>query len=185
VERDPGQDLEDQAALHAETLDGVEAVELGPAGGDLGQVPACRRGWSADPVRGVERTAPLEDAADRADRGDRQLDAGQQFAADGDRAVLTEDARLAQGTTGREDAILERGIGPVAPVRRSRAIRPDDPIEALVSGSLEPALDRPQADAEGPRPRSPRATGPDRRHDRPSRFGRDLPGVFRSREPSC
>jgi hypothetical protein len=54
VERDGVEDIHVRAVLDGQALDGVDAVQLGPAGGHLGQVPAGRRGRAADPPRAVE-----------------------------------------------------------------------------------------------------------------------------------
>src|SRR5439155_1704818 len=76
----------------------VEAVELDPPGGELGQVPAGRWPGSANPAPGIEDASSFERPTDRPDRGHeleltRRLLLGEPTV-DGGRAVLAKHAVL-------------------------------------------------------------------------------------------
>ncbi len=110
MEADGGQDPELRVAAQVQPVDDVEAVELDPTGGHVGQVPAGGRGEAPDPADAVEHAAPLEHPPDRAHRGTRP---GQvplrERPMDGERTELAEVARGAQLVPQLEDQVLEVG----------------------------------------------------------------------------
>jgi hypothetical protein len=117
VERDPGQDVEMDAAFEPQAADDVEAVELDQPPAEVGQVPAGRRRRPADAPRGIERTAPLEDPGDRPKRRDRLggIDPLLELMPDRGRAVLAEDALSAEPPPDVEDPVLDVDPGPADP----------------------------------------------------------------------
>jgi len=167
VERDDRQDVEILAAEQADPLDHIEAVELGPPSRDLGQVPPAGRCLTADPVTIVERPAALQDPADRADR--RQSLATPESllerAPDRDRAVLPEDALLAEGLANLDDDVLELGAAAAETVRGRAAVRPVDLVERTISRAGQPQLDRGQADPTSPADRPLARSRPDHGDD--------------------
>src|SRR5574340_330794 len=140
MEADPGEDLEGRATLEAQALDGVEAVELDPSGGEIGQVPARRRRGAAAALPAIEGPAAEEDAADRPDGGHPARGImGDERGGDGDRAVLTEDARRAQRLAQGEDPLLGRGGRAGHPPWGPRPIAEVDRRELVARGPREPA----------------------------------------------
>jgi hypothetical protein len=63
---------------------------------------------------------------------------------------------------------LDGGLGPGCPVRPVGAIVPVDPIERIIGGPPNPALDGAQADPERPGHRAQRGTCPNGLNDRPA-----------------
>lgn len=75
VQRDAGQHVEPDAT-DVVVLDDVEAVQLGVAGGDVGQVPGARR-WRSPLARcAIEHAAAAQDTGDGPSRGHRPGPAG-------------------------------------------------------------------------------------------------------------
>ena len=136
--------------LDGQALDGVDAVQLSPAGGHFGQVPAGRRGRAADPPRAVQYPPPFQDASDGADRGQRHRATLEQRGEDGLGADVPQVAPLAQLPSQVHDQVLDRfgrapcGAGDGWPVL------PVDPVEAPALGVLDPVVDGRLTDAEAP-----------------------------------
>ncbi len=147
VERDAGQDLDLDAALEVVAFDDIEAVEFGPAGGDVGQVPAAWRCRPTDSPLTVEDAMPFEDPGDGPDRRDLAGDTGivAQGALDGQRAVLAEDMLLAQEGPQSDHLVLDGRRGVPRPMGGRRPIGPVDLVEPCRPGPFDPALDRQQA----------------------------------------
>src|SRR5207237_6255116 len=120
-----------RAALDDQPLDDVEAVQLHPAGRQVGQVPARRRRRAADAPPAVERAAAFQDAVHGARRRQgRDVPAGQ-LVADGGGAVEAEVTLLAQLAADAQDQILQAGGGPARVARGVGAVGPIDAVEAL------------------------------------------------------
>lgn len=128
MDRDAGQDVERPPALEPQPLDDIEAVELDPPSGDVGQVPA---GWwwrQTDPPAPVEGASSLEDPADRAQRGDGRelppLGSGDELAVDRPGAELTEDALFAEpARTARIRSSRSPGVRAIRRGREGRAVK--------------------------------------------------------------
>lgn len=148
MERDTGQDVEVEAAQHPDPLDDVEAVELSPTGGDLGQIPA--HGWrrAAHAVSPIENPVSLKDPPDRPDGRDGGSSASLELVLDRRGAVLAQNTRLAQFATDVEDERLKPGARPGEVGRSGRPVTPVDVLKGLITSSLEPQLDGCPADLE-------------------------------------
>src|SRR5512135_2378710 len=70
MQRDAVEDFDLGAALDDQPLDHVEAVQFLPPGGDLGQIPAARRGATTHAGLPIQGTAAAEDAPDSPHRGE-------------------------------------------------------------------------------------------------------------------
>ena len=148
VQGDAGEDLQLDAALQGQALDAVEAVQLGPAAGELGQVPAPWRGRAAHTAVAVQRAAAREDQADGAQGRRVGPAAGQPLPVDGRRTDLAQVA-VAQLLAELHVAVLAGGVGAVDRAgQAARAVGPIDAVEALATGACQPVLHGGQGDAE-------------------------------------
>ena len=143
VEADPGQDVEGGPALQAKAVDDVEAVELGRMLADVRQIPARGGCRPPDPPPRVQGAAPLQDPGDGADRRERTgpIKTGLQLAPDRDRAVVAQDALLAEHPPDVEDEIFKLDGRSLDPSRTRRPVTPLDLFEHPVTGAFQPELD--------------------------------------------
>src|SRR5262249_40588085 len=130
--------------------DDVDAVEFLTAAGHLRQIPAARRWRTSDPALAVEYATAVEDAVDRAQRGQRLDPAGSQGVADRLRPVEAQVTVVAQLATHVQNEILDGGGGPLAGVPGARPIGPVDLVEAAAVGVADPAIDGRSAHVELP-----------------------------------
>jgi hypothetical protein len=135
------ENLDLDAAPDDQPFHDVEAVEFRAPAGHVRQIPPPRWRWSPDTVAVVERSPPLQDAADGS-RGRRVRDAlGQQRAVDRLGAELTEVAGVPELLADAQDEVLQLAFRPVdGRGQAAGAVAPIHPIQALASGATDPAL---------------------------------------------
>jgi hypothetical protein len=166
VKRDGVENFDIDSAFNDKAGNDVEAIDLDPAGGDLGQVPAARRGWTSHPLFAVQSSSPLQDAADGTNRGDCALSSLDQFSSDGDITKLSQIAYFFELLAKSQDLFFQVPADPVAraPAGSRRSVGPVHALQSFSSGAANPSTYRGEA--------HPKATG-----DRPDRgtptHGRD------------
>jgi hypothetical protein len=149
VRRGGVEHLDVRAALDDQALDDIGAVEFGPPGREVGQVPAGRRGGPSRARAAVQGPAPVEDAADGPRRGEWRDALGLQGIADGAGAELAQVAPVLQLDAEGQHEILQVLRGAVdRPVTAGGLRREVDPIEAASFGPRDPEPDGGQGDAE-------------------------------------
>ena len=148
VQRDGVEDLQVGAVPDSQALDDVDAVQLGVPLGDLRQIPAGRRRRAAHPSLAVQSPAPLEDAADGADRGQHVGAPLQEGLEDRLGTVVAQVALLGQLLSQVQDQVLDGGRCALRCTRDRRLILPVDAIQSLAPCLLDPVVDRRLRDAE-------------------------------------
>ena len=133
------------ATLNDKSFHDVEAVQLGPPPCHLRQIPTSRRWWSSRSFATVQRPAPIEDTADRANRRNAAPSTPGQLPVDGIRAELSQSTPFLQFAPHTEDQVLPVSrclvdwlAAPRRPVREVHAVEP------TVPGVGHPLLHRPQ-----------------------------------------
>src|SRR5262245_41509039 len=148
MQRNAIEDLDQRAVLDLEPLDGIEAVQLLLAGGDLGQIPAQRRRLAAYAFASVQGTASRQDTTDGSHRRQRRGLPLLQGVPYGLGAEEAEVAVPPQFLTQLQDEILKGGFGTLRVVRRMRPIGPIDTVQALAGGVANPVQDGGGTDTE-------------------------------------
>jgi len=149
MQADAGQQADQRTAGDLQVLDEIEAVELGCATCQLGQIPPLWGCRSTLATHGIQRTAPLQHAIDRGTRNDYGLFDGRQRIGDRLPAVLSQDALLAQVRTCSKNLRLPARRRPIP--RSSRlAIAEVDPRKGLASRMLNPVADCTDAHRKAP-----------------------------------
>lgn len=126
VQRDAVEDLDFANALDDEALDDIPGVQLGAAGGDVGEVPAWRGRRPTQAARAFDEAVALEHVGDGGAAGQRDAGRGlcAQGAEDGDRAVFPQDIVVAESVAQAEDALDQSGRQGVKGVDAGRANGP-------------------------------------------------------------
>lgn len=159
-----GTTLQDQA------LDEVPAIEFRQARGNARQIPARRWRGPTDALPSIKGTSTSEHSIDRAERG-RLTPFGVQLARNRRRTVLPECTGGVQGVSQFHDARFQFRGDPTDAMRPMRSIRPVDTVQPLVSGALERALHRAQANTKSPGDRPLRRTASHGHNERPTSCG--------------
>lgn len=143
VKRDRVQHFDIGAAFDDETLDDIEAIQLGGSTDHLGQVPTTWRSGTPHAQSSVERATTLENAPDCRPRGERVGAANFELLPNGVRPKLAKVAGLSEFSTNRQHEFLDVRRHPVGRgVSCEATIGPVDPIEPPPHRSLNPVLDR-------------------------------------------
>jgi hypothetical protein len=159
VQRNPGQDFDVGAAANHQPFDDIEAVEFRTSGRDLRQIPTARRCGPADTALAIKGAATFQNPADRANRGHRGMVTCEQLATDCERPVLAEVAGLFERSAQLQHQILGGPIGSIQLPGTMRPISPGHPVQTVVTGAADPALNRRRADVISLRDRAQRASG--------------------------
>jgi hypothetical protein len=174
VNRHRREDLDVGAAQQPQADNRIEAVELHPPGGEIGQIPAGRRSRAANSTTGVEQASSLEDPADRPHGRQPGLASLDERLADRRGACLAEQP-VGELSTRLDDEALHLLIRPACSVGGRRAVSPVHRLERQPGCPRQGPLDRSQPNIEPGRHRALRGTVVDGRDDQPApRLG--LPG---------
>ena len=141
VQRNGVEHLDVRPVFDDQALDDVDAVQLGPACGDIGQIPAGGWGWAARPLLAVQDSTATEDAVDGPHRGKLGNLPVQEGLVDG---LGTDGTQIPVGQLAAclQDQVLQGGSGATGLVRGTRAVREVHPIQPLALGLLDPVCHR-------------------------------------------
>jgi len=129
-------------------LDEVKAVQLGLAGGQIGQIPALGRRGPALPMRTVEHPVTRKYPVDRrALRDSLNISALMQRQADRVGSVLAQHAALAQVSSHAQDMLFQ-GRRRAVPGPTGLQIREAHPVHALAASACNPVSRRAHTDPE-------------------------------------
>jgi hypothetical protein len=158
VKGDGIKDFDVDSAFNDKAGDDVDAIALDLTGADPRQVPTARRGWAPRPSTTIQNSPPLQDATDRANRGDLALSLLDQFSPDRDITVLSQIACLLEFSAKFENlflGILADPIGRLAQ-RTGKVVRPVHAIQPLFLGAINPAVNRTETESKTPGNRADR-----------------------------
>lgn len=176
VERDGVENLDIDSAANDKAGDDVEAIQFGVALGDLGQVPAARRGRVAYPSAPIQSTSPQQDPSDRANRRQRVAALHEQLPMDRHVAELSQRTSVLESLASRENDLFDRRGRSVGWLMRARrSIGPLDTVQALPDSPGNPSLNGRAADMKLTRDSSSAPSRPNGRHDGATSL---LDGVF-------
>jgi len=171
-EGNTGQNREMRAFSDGQAFDGVEAVQLGLARGDLREIPAGRRRRPSLSPPPIEDSSTLDNPTARTNGGAMLQALVPQFAMNGSRSVLAQGAAFAEPLADGEDAAFDVGRSPMWYVPGPRgSIFPVDTIQPFSLSSSDPSLDGVEGDTEVASGLSHRASLPDSSHHGPSLLG--------------
>jgi hypothetical protein len=158
VKGDGIKDLDVDSAFNDKAGDDVDAIGLDLAGADPRQVPTARRRWAPYPSTTVQSSPPLQDATDRANRGDLAMSSLDQFPPDGYITVLSQIACLLEFSAKLENLFLGMPVGPVGWLaeRTGGTVRPVHPIQPLFLDATNPAVNRTETQPKTPGNRADR-----------------------------
>jgi len=168
-----------RAAFDDESLDEVEAVELGSGGCDGREIPAFGRGWPSDSLATVQSATSKQDATDSSQGRNASFAARFESSVDGGGSEFSEVTGFLEFLAKSEDPVLDaRRGGETRPSTTARRIGPVDAIESLTVRSPHPVLDGRETHLEFPLDISQGSTSPHgQNHAAPPLFN----PVFRSR----
>jgi len=139
VNGDAGEDTQLRSPSENQTFNGVEGIEFATARCNLGKVPADRRRRSTDAPSCIENPSPLEDATDRASRGNRSHPLLDHRQPDRIRAELAQIA-LGQFTAQPQNLFFSGHARSIHRLWRAcRSIGPVDSIKPCVGSASDPS----------------------------------------------
>lgn len=158
VERDPGKDIDVNAALNHQIFDHVETIELTSACGDIRQIPAGKWRPMPEPSATIKGATPFEDSADRTDRRQWANAPADELTMDSRSAVFTQHTGFLELAANRQHKILNRSLDPSGSVGRTRAVIPIQLSQGFIPGTPHPIMDGTDTNTKAPRNASDRST---------------------------
>jgi hypothetical protein len=158
VKGDGVENFDIDSAFNDKAGDDVDAIGLNLAGADPRQVPTARRGWAPHPSTTIQSSPPLQDATDRAKRGDLAMSSLDQFPPDRDITVLSQIAYLLEFSAKLENLLLGIPADPIGWLaeRTWGAVRPVHAVQPVFLGATNPAMNRTETQSETPGNRADR-----------------------------
>jgi len=133
-----GEHVQQGTVLEPQVLDDVEAVQLGPMGGNLRQIPSAGRCGAAGATAAVQRPASFENAADGPRRGTSPGAALPELPMDGLGAVLAQVAVVRERTAHLQDEGFPLRRSPLRGVRARRPVGQIRPVQTAALGAVDP-----------------------------------------------
>ena len=150
-EGDDVEDLHQRPVLDGQVFEQVKAVEFGPAGGQIGEIPTRRRGRVAATPVGIEDSVADEHTVNGAHGRAGPDTQATQFALNGGRPVFTQRTAILEPFPKVQDQRFEICF---EALRDSRIagwpVREVHAVQAPGAGTRTPALDGVQTDSQGP-----------------------------------
>ena len=159
MQTDSGQNVHGSTALKAKIFDEIKAVQFGLASGDAWQIPAFGRWGTTNSPSTVEGAATPENSSDGAQRGNLLQTLLPKGTPDCCGAIFAKIAEVPKLLANSQNAILHPRRGGVLPTSpTARPVEPNDPIETIVAGALDPPLNSSQSHTKLLRDRTLRAS---------------------------